>query len=568
MGVVFHATQESLNRPVAVKILNQRLSQNKDMVDRFVREAGAVAQLHHANVVGVIERGESQGFYYYVMQFVDGPSLNQLLRRSTPMTRDEFVTMTRHVMDALGYIHARHIVHRDIKPANILRDADGVYRLTDFGLIHVFYDQSISSISNAPSQNSGVVGTPIYMAPEQMTAGERITPATDIYSLCVVLYEMLTGNLPLGRFKMPSEVNPTVPQHLDEPLRRGLAREASERFQSIQEFARAFFSAIDHAPNLRLMPVKRLVDSAGSDPSIPTGATPTIDIPVQSDATGKLLLFGGVLLLFVAIAAVFALSMSPEKTKPTDRGNAMAAVAKPTPASTPADASAPVVPSLPWMDDLGRAAAEAAATDRALLLVIKKDGATDLSVAEADRGPLLGQVVPVALSIGEATEAVGVPTPPSLPYVYVMERTGRQALRESEWPVTMMPLQDFVARGAAAARNYARWNTSMDRAFDEAARLNRPIFLVATVGSSPGALATFKTDMASDPNLAKLAERTVLLSMELPEDQQVLMDEFGLLKFPLMALIDPQTGETIGEQFTFPPRSIRDVAQMFEALDK
>ncbi|HWI57363.1 MAG TPA: serine/threonine-protein kinase, partial [Bacillota bacterium] len=195
MGVVYKARQPLLNRLVALKILAPEKEKDPQFAERFMREAQALARLNHPNIVTVYDFGETQGLYYLLMEFVDGMNLRQLLQ-NRKLVPEEALAIVPHICDALQYAHEQGIVHRDIKPENVLLDKQGRIKLADFGIAKILGQAAPEAARTAATE---VVGTPYYMAPEQVEKPTKVDHRADIYSLGVVFYEMLTGELPLGK---------------------------------------------------------------------------------------------------------------------------------------------------------------------------------------------------------------------------------------------------------------------------------------------------------------------------------------------------------------------------------
>lgn len=230
MGAVYCARQTSLNRLVALKVIKPDASKRAEFADRFVREARAMAQLNHQNIITVHDFGEIDGIYYFVMEYVDGINLRQMLR-SNKLTTGQSLGIVQSICDALQYAHDCGIVHRDIKPENILIDTNGNVKIADFGLAKLLDQESA-----APqlTQANHVMGTMHYMAPEQIETPLAVDHRADIYSLGVVIYELLTGELPLGRFAPPSH-KVSVDVRLDEIVLQTLAKEPSLRYQRVSD---------------------------------------------------------------------------------------------------------------------------------------------------------------------------------------------------------------------------------------------------------------------------------------------------------------------------------------------
>jgi tRNA A-37 threonylcarbamoyl transferase component Bud32 len=239
MGAVYKARQRKLDRLVALKILPPEAGRDPAFAERFAREARALARLSHPNVVGIHDFGEVRGLYFFIMEFVDGVNLRQLLEAGN-LTSDEALRIIPQVCDALQYAHEEEIIHRDIKPENIMLTRRGRVKIADFGLAKLL-SATPSGFSLTGSQQ--VMGTPFYMAPEQMQKARAVDHRADIYSLGVVFYEMLTGELPLGRFAPPSAKAP-VDQRLDEVVFRALEKEPEQRYQHISDVKNAVDSIL------------------------------------------------------------------------------------------------------------------------------------------------------------------------------------------------------------------------------------------------------------------------------------------------------------------------------------
>ncbi|MCB1257955.1 MAG: serine/threonine protein kinase, partial [Microthrixaceae bacterium] len=192
MAQVYLARDRVLDRPVAVKELVPEFATDPSFVERFRREAQAAASLTHANVVAVYDWGSQDGTYFIVMEYVDGPSLSQVLRSEGPLHPRRAAEIAAEVADGLGFAHARGVVHRDVKPGNVLLSKSGQAKVTDFGIA-----RALSSPAEDLTQAGSVMGTATYFSPEQ-AQGLAVDPRSDLYSLGVVLYEMVTGRPPFS----------------------------------------------------------------------------------------------------------------------------------------------------------------------------------------------------------------------------------------------------------------------------------------------------------------------------------------------------------------------------------
>lgn len=230
MGFVYQVRQPALDRIVALKILSPELSRDPAFAERFAREARVLGKLNHPNIVTVFESGESGGFFYLVMEFVDGVNLRQAMRAGR-FTPQQALAVVPGICDALQAAHAQGVWHRDIKPENILLDAQGNVKIVDFGIARLVGDPRRDFTL---TRTGAALGSAAYMAPEQHEKPHDVDHRADIYSLGVVIYEMLTGELPLGRFPAPS-AKAAVDARIDEIVFRTLEKEREMRQQSATE---------------------------------------------------------------------------------------------------------------------------------------------------------------------------------------------------------------------------------------------------------------------------------------------------------------------------------------------
>ncbi len=237
MGVVYKARQKSLNRFVALKLLAPERVGDGKFAEHFAREAQALAALNHPNIVTIHDFGQAGGFYFLLMEFVDGVNLRQLLR-ARKFTPEEALAIVPPLCDALQFAHDRGIVHRDIKPENLLLDKDGRVKVADFGIAKMLgsgHGGGDGGGANAPENTTqATVGTPGYSAPEQTTDPRRVDSRADIYSLGAVFYEMLTGELPGKRLEPPSR-KVLIDVRLDEVVLRALEKNPDLRYQQASE---------------------------------------------------------------------------------------------------------------------------------------------------------------------------------------------------------------------------------------------------------------------------------------------------------------------------------------------
>lgn len=231
MGCVYKARQKHLDRLVALKILPPELGDDPAFAERFTREARTLARLVHPNIVTIHDFGQTCGLSYLVMEYVDGMNLRERLQ-SDGLSPAEVLPIIPRLCDALQYAHDEGVVHRDIKPENILFDRRGHVKLADFGLAKLV--AAAAGGETVLTQSRQTMGTPYYMAPEQWRSPHAVDHRADIYALGVVCYEMLTGQLPLGRFDPPSH-KVAVDGRLDEILLRAMQGEPQARYQRADE---------------------------------------------------------------------------------------------------------------------------------------------------------------------------------------------------------------------------------------------------------------------------------------------------------------------------------------------
>ena len=231
MGVVYKARQTKLGRFVALKLLSAELAEHSVFVERFNREGRVLAQLNHPHIVNIFDFGARGDFLYLLMEFVDGVNLREAMQAGTIAPAD-CLALVQDICSALQFAHDQGVLHRDIKPENVLLDQHGRVKLADFGIAKLVSSEARENISL--TNQGAVLGTLHYMAPEQLETPRAVDHRADIYSLGVVFYELLTGELPIGRFPSPSDASKTDPR-LDKVVLRALEKRRDLRYQTVEE---------------------------------------------------------------------------------------------------------------------------------------------------------------------------------------------------------------------------------------------------------------------------------------------------------------------------------------------
>src|SRR5213595_2319033 len=240
MANVYLAEDQELGRQVAIKILDGRHAADNSFIERFRREAKNAAGLSHPNIVSIYDRGEAEGTYYIAMEYLAGRSLKELIVSRGPTPVRIAIDYTRQILAAIGYAHRHGIVHRDIKPHNVVVDSDGRLKVTDFGIAR--------SGASQMTEVGSIIGTAQYLSPEQ-AKGAPVDQRSDLYSVGVVLYELLTGVVPFSGDtpveiamkhlssapERPSAKRAEIPRDLDLVVLRALAKDPADRYQSAEE---------------------------------------------------------------------------------------------------------------------------------------------------------------------------------------------------------------------------------------------------------------------------------------------------------------------------------------------
>lgn len=266
---MFAATDLALERRVAIKVLSPALAESADDVERFQREAKLAASLDHPNIIGILAVGDDPALAYFVMKYIQGRTLDEVLRSDGACT----VTFTRQVIAAIGgalqHAHSRGVVHRDLKPANLMLDGEGRIVITDFGIARQVDATGLTMTGT-------ILGTTSYMSPEQVL-GRPAGPPADQYALGVVAYQLLSGQLPYQRTSLPEmmlahaydeiprvrSVRGDVPRHIDDCIARMMAKEPTDRFATLAAAAEAF-SATPADPEAEIRTVRLSLDGPGA----------------------------------------------------------------------------------------------------------------------------------------------------------------------------------------------------------------------------------------------------------------------------------------------------------------
>jgi serine/threonine-protein kinase len=331
MAEVYCAQDLQLGRKVALKILYRRFAEDGEFVERFRREASSAAGLQHQHVVAVYDRGEYDGTYYIAMEYLEGRSLKTIVQQEAPLEPDRAIDLIIQVLRAARFAHRRGIIHRDLKPHNVIVDDNGRAKVTDFGIARAG--------ASDMTQTGSIMGTAQYLSPEQ-AQGHAVSAASDIYSIGIMLYELLTGRVPFDgesavtvalkqvneRPVPPSDLNPAVTPELEEVVMRALEKDPARRFPDADAFISALQAARDGTATAVLAPVA----AVPLDPPSEAYAYPEEPLPPREEREGGRwwLWVLAVLVAGLGLAAVLLLPGTQKVAVPTvvgaDQANAEA----------------------------------------------------------------------------------------------------------------------------------------------------------------------------------------------------------------------------------------------------
>jgi serine/threonine-protein kinase len=338
MADVYLAHDQLLGREVAVKVLHHHFAEDQEFVERFKREASSAAALSHPNIVGIFDRGEWNGTYYIAMEYVAGRSLKAIVRENGPLDPALAIDTVIQILRAARFAHRRGVIHRDLKPHNVILEEEGRARVTDFGIARAG--------ASDMTLTGSIMGTAQYLSPEQ-AQGYAVSAASDIYSVGVILYELLTGVVPFEgetavaiAFKQvsavprpPSELNPSLPPSLDAVVLRALAKDPIERYADDDELIAALEVERAALPEHAAAGDGRYLGPGGHEP--PTGVMlaaplPYVEeyVPVEQEPRRRppwlWLGVGALLLAAAAVAAVLLLSTNGKVAVPEVSGQSEA----------------------------------------------------------------------------------------------------------------------------------------------------------------------------------------------------------------------------------------------------
>jgi serine/threonine protein kinase len=355
MGVVYRALDPVLNRAVAIKVMSDALARDTDLRGRFLREAQSAGSLQHPNVITIYDFGEVDGHPFIAMEFVEGADLNEFLEKKTPLSLVEKLDVLIDVLNGLSYAHKRGIVHRDIKPANIRIDEEGRARVMDFGIAHL--------ASSNMTRTGVMVGTPAYMCPEQITGGE-VTPASDIFAVGAVMYELLTGvqafrgeslqtvmykivSAPTPELKMPAtglspDKGTSVTKALNAIVTKALDKDAERRYASALDMATALGDV-----RVRLLDDDDPIRTTSLRATVAKAMANTTESKARTRRNRTTMLSGAAAVLLVAVATAVYFARRKSEPPPAETSASSVPVSAPTRDSTAIRAAVTPAPAPP-----------------------------------------------------------------------------------------------------------------------------------------------------------------------------------------------------------------------------
>jgi serine/threonine protein kinase len=313
MANVYKAYQPSVDRYVAIKVLPSQLAESQEFATRFHQEARIIAKLEHPHILPVFDYGESDGVAYFVMRYLDAGTLKDKMEAGRPLPLNDIDKIFTQLSDALSYAHTHGIIHRDLKPANALIDSHGNIFLTDFGIARL-----LESASPRLTQTDAIMGTPAYISPEQ-AQGQDVDQRSDIYSLGIILYEMVTGGVPFVAdtplavlFKhisdplpLPSLVKPDIPPAIEKVILKALAKDPKDRFSTADEFVAAWKSALEQAETAHQAPE---TTSPPTRYTVPANQTQSKPAPVKPAAPKSGISTGWIVGCLAAACVLFSVA--------------------------------------------------------------------------------------------------------------------------------------------------------------------------------------------------------------------------------------------------------------------
>ncbi|MBL9178117.1 MAG: protein kinase, partial [Verrucomicrobiaceae bacterium] len=359
MGAVYKARQKSLNREVAIKVLPPMAAEDDGAMhfaERFKAEAQSMARLEHPGIVAVYDAGETPGgLLYFVMQYVQGTDVSQMIRSAGRLPPEHVHAIAAHVCDALAYAHANGLIHRDIKPANIMVDTQGRVKVADFGLAKAVDAQTGFTQSNM------AVGTPDFVAPEALIPGVPVDGRADLYAVGVMLYQMLTGQIPRGAWQPASVVAPGTDVRFDQIIEKAMAYDREQRHHSATELRQHLDTLLMPAvpaPDLQAYSSAQMPKAAPPPPerktSFPTRSQPPGGAAAKKNEADKNVHSTSKTPLLIGLGAAAAIGIGAfvmfsggEKAKQSSplapaSGTRVAAAPNPSPTPTPVKVIEPV----------------------------------------------------------------------------------------------------------------------------------------------------------------------------------------------------------------------------------